>query len=151
MGNTIIHTWDDLEMVKNPNHPALYQKTFLSPGDADHAEIRANMILFEKLEKGGAVLPHFHDVCEIICVTGGRVQFYCEEGWKEYSRYDTFIVPAGQIHSVTNIYDEPSEQISFFIPTAPDTDAIKNVIFETKILEKEEREHLMSLVGRQGD
>ncbi|WP_010263838.1 cupin domain-containing protein [Treponema primitia] len=145
MGTTIVHQWDDLAMVKNPNHPELYQKTFLNPADADHADIRASMILYEKLEKGGAVLPHYHDVCEIICVTKGRVQFYCETGWVEYHAYDTFIVSAGQVHSVTNIHDEPSEQISFFVPAGA---GVKNEVFKTTILEGGEVERLMKMAGK---
>jgi homogentisate 1,2-dioxygenase len=143
MSSTIIHKWDELELTKNAVHPELYQKIFLSPEDADQARIKANMILYERLEQNGAVLPHSHDVCEIICITRGSVQFYSEFGWREFSRYDTFIVPAGQVHSVVNIYEEASEQISFFIPVAENSN---NVTFQTEILSGEKIEKLMALL-----
>lgn len=46
MQKSILHNWDDLEMIKNPNHPGLYQKEFLTAADADAMGIAAKPYSF---------------------------------------------------------------------------------------------------------
>ena len=73
-------------------------------------------MLIEKIEPGGAVLPHFHDVAEIIhfleeevSVLLGEQRAICHPG-------DTIIVPAGVVHSVANKGARDSRQVSIFLP-----------------------------------
>lgn len=135
MQETILHNWDDLEIIKNPNHPGLYQKEFLSAADADAMGIAASSVLYEKLTYHGAVTPHYHSVCEVICLIRGSVMLYANGKWEKHCAGDTFIVPAGMIHSVVNVDPEiESEQISFFIPVSKEK--VSNAFFETYMVEK---------------
>ena len=113
---TIVHTWAELPLLVNPDHPRLYQKQLLTPPDADQMQSALHAVLFERLGKEGAVLPHYHDCCEVICITKAG---------------DTLIVPAKEIHSVYNLKDEETEQISIFLPADAQTE---NRMFTTKIL-----------------
>ncbi len=72
--------------------------------------------LGKKIGPGGQVLPHYHDVAEIIHITVGKVKLLCNGEWKNYQAGDTFHVPAGTVHSVLNDDIVPSEQISIFLP-----------------------------------
>lgn len=135
MQQTILHNWDDLEMVKNPNHPGLYQKEFLTAKDADAMGILASSVLYEKLTYHGAVTPHYHSVCEVICLIHGSVMLYANGQWEKHTAGDTFIVPAGMVHSVVNLdKDVESEQISFFLPKAEGE--VANSFFETYMVEE---------------
>jgi len=135
MSDTIINKWDDLEWTNNPAHINLYQKELLKADDATTVGIKASSILFEKIGYKGAVIPHYHDVCEIICITVGKVNLLCNGEWKEYKAGDTFIVPAKAVHSVVNLNEEQdSEQISFFIPVSDEP--VSNEWFNTHLIEE---------------
>lgn len=135
MQKIVLHNWDDLEMKKNPNHPGLYQKEFLTAADADAMGIAVSSVLYEKLAYHGAVTPHYHSVCEIICLIRGSVMLYANGEWQRHSAGDTFIVPAGMVHSVVNVDPEvESEQISFFVPVSKERQT--NTFFETYIVEE---------------
>ncbi|MBN2980856.1 MULTISPECIES: cupin domain-containing protein [Cohnella] len=122
----------DMTWELMPNHVHLYHKEICSAADADALGIRSSSILWEKIGVGGAVLPHFHDVAEIIHVTAGKVKLLCNGTWKDYGAGDTFLVPAGVVHSVANAGDAPSEQISIFLPVEPNVPA--NSFFNTEIV-----------------
>ena len=100
-----------------PGHPGLYHKEIMNAADADELNVRMSSILWERIAVGGAVLPHYHDVAEVICITVGKVRLLCNGEWKSYRAGDTFLVPAGVVHSVRNDDTAPTEQISLFIPT----------------------------------
>lgn len=135
MQKTILHNWDDLELIKNPNHPGLYQKELLTAEDADAMGIAASSVLYERLAYHGAVTPHYHSVCEVICLIRGSVMLYTDGEWKRHCAGDTFIVPAGIVHSVVNVDPETeSEQISFFIPVSQEK--VTNTFFETYMVEE---------------
>jgi mannose-6-phosphate isomerase-like protein (cupin superfamily) len=99
-----------------PGHPGLYHKEIMNAADADAMNVMMSSILWERIDVGGAVLPHYHDVAEVICITVGKVRLLCNGIWQSYQAGDTFLVPAGVIHSVVNDDTEPTEQISLFIP-----------------------------------
>lgn len=108
--------WDDLEWGPMPRHPGLFHKEILSKEEWEKIDLRIWKVLIEKIEPGGAVLPHYHDVAEIIhflekevSVILGEKRTICHPG-------DSLVVPAGTVHSVANkgVYD--SKQISFFLP-----------------------------------
>ncbi len=135
MTRTIINKWDDIEWKKNEAHIELYQKELLSAADADSVNIKASSVLFEKIGYNGAVIPHYHDVCEVICITKGVVNLLCDGKWSEYKEGDTFIVPAKAVHSVANLNPEvDSEQISFFIPVSEEK--VSNQWFNTHIVDE---------------
>jgi mannose-6-phosphate isomerase-like protein (cupin superfamily) len=116
-----------------PNHIHLYHREILSAEQADSMGIRASSILWERIDVGGQVLPHYHDVAEIIHITIGRVKLLCNGEWKSYKAGDTFQVPAGVIHSVANDDNQPTEQISIFLPAEHDTPL--NSFFHTSLVE----------------
>jgi quercetin dioxygenase-like cupin family protein len=95
--------------------------------------IKVSSILWEKIGVGGQVLPHYHDVAEIIHITVGHVKLLCDGEWKSYQAGDTFHVPAGIVHSVANEGTHPSEQISVFLPV--DQAATANSFFNTTLVE----------------
>lgn len=116
-----------------PNHIHLYHREILSAQQADSMGIQASSILWERIDVGGQVLPHYHDVAEIIHITVGKVKLLCNEEWISYKAGDTFHVPAGVIHSVANDDDQPTEQISVFLPVEQDVPS--NSFFNTKLVE----------------
>ena len=116
-----------------PNHIELYHREIVSAAEADGMGIRTSSVLWEKIGVGGQVLPHYHDVVEIIHITVGKVKLLCNGEWKDYEAGDTFQVPAGVIHSVANAGDSPSEQISIFLPAEQDVPT--NSFFNTTLVD----------------
>lgn len=116
-----------------PNHVELYHRELLSAAEADSLGIRANSILWEKIGVGGAVLPHYHNVAEIIHITKGKVKLLCNGEWQSYQAGDTFLVPAQVVHSVANDDSEPTEQLSIFLPVEAAVPA--NRFFETTLVD----------------
>ena len=127
-----VRAWVDLPMLVNQDHPELYQKQLVLPEDADKMQADLHAVLFERLGCNGAVLPHDHDCCEIICITKGEVEAYYQGGWHHQKAGDTLLIPAGEVHSVYNRREEESEQISIFLPVNA---AAENRMFVTRILE----------------
>lgn len=116
-----------------PNHIELYHRELLSADEADSLGVRASSVLWEKIGVGGAVLPHYHNVAEIIHITKGKVKLLCNGEWQSHQAGDTFLVPAHVVHSVANDDDEPSEQISIFLPVEASVPA--NTFFSTTLVE----------------
>ena len=94
--------WDDLEWGPMPRHPGLFHKEILSKEEWEKIDLRIWKVLIEKIEPRGAVLPHYHDVAEIIhfmeeevSVILGEERTICHPG-------DSLVVPAGIVHSVAN-------------------------------------------------
>lgn len=129
---TIVHQWDQLAMIKNTVHPNLYQKQLMMPLDADRMQTSLHAVLFERLEEKGAVLPHTHDCCEVICITKGQVEAYYQGSWHHHKAGDTIIVPAQEIHSVYNHCEDSAEQISIFLPVGKQ---VSNRMFSTEIID----------------
>lgn len=135
MSQTIIHQWNDLPWVKNPNHPELYQKTFLTPQEADRLNISVSSVLYEQLKYHGAVTPHYHTVAELIFLVKGSVHLYANGEWCVKHAGDSFFVPAKMVHCVVNTDpDIDSEQISVFIPEKQGK-MQENVFFETYMVD----------------
>jgi len=116
-----------------PNHVELYHREIVSATSANAMGFRANSVLREKIGVGGAVLPHYHNVGEIIHITVGEVRLLCNGEWKSYKAGDTFHVPAEVIHSVVNEGSIDSEQISIFLPV--EENVPHNVFFETTLVD----------------
>ncbi|MCD1258561.1 cupin domain-containing protein [Paenibacillus athensensis] len=115
-----------------PDHPELYHREIVSAADADALGIRTSSVLWEKIGVGGAVLPHYHDVAEIIHITAGKVKLLCNGEWRSYQAGDTFQVPAGVVHSVMNDDTVPTEQISIFLPV--ENEVPRNRFFATTLV-----------------
>ncbi|MEK3675258.1 cupin domain-containing protein [Paenibacillus sp. FSL R10-2771] len=130
---TEVLTAADMTWELMPNHIELYHREIVSAAQADRLGIMMSSILWEKLGVGGQVLPHYHDVVEIIHITVGEVKLLCEGEWYSYRAGDTFHVPAGVVHSVANAGDSPSEQISIFVPAEANVPA--NHFFGTTLIE----------------
>jgi mannose-6-phosphate isomerase-like protein (cupin superfamily) len=129
---TKVLTGDAMSWDLMPNHIHLYHREIVSAGQADAMGFRMSSILWERIGVGGQVLPHYHDVAEIIHITVGKVKLLCNGEWKSYKAGDTFHVPAGVVHSVANDDDAPTEQISIFLPVSEDTPA--NSFFQTTLV-----------------
>ena len=107
---------DELEWTAAARHRELYQQSLVSAEEARRLNLQLWKVLREKIEPGGAVLPHFHDTAEIIHFLIGNVNALVGEERRICGPGDTLIVPAETIHGVSNTGNAPSEQISFFIP-----------------------------------
>lgn len=126
---TTVKEAESMEWELMPNHIELYHREIVSAGEADAMGVRASSVLWEKIGVGGAVLPHYHNVAEIIHITAGKVLLFCNGEWKSYRAGDTFHVPAGVVHSVMNDDAVPTEQISIFLPV--EDNVPPNRFFET--------------------
>lgn len=73
-------------------------------------------ILRERIEPGGAVLPHRHDVTEVIHFIQGEVNVLLGQTRLVCQPGDSIIVPDGLVHGVANYGQGITEQVSFFIP-----------------------------------
>lgn len=131
--HTEVLTGESMPWRLMENHIELYHREIVSAEQADAMGIRMSSILWEKIGVGGQVLPHYHDVVEIIHITAGKVKLLSDGEWYAYKAGDTFQVPAGVVHSVANDGDTPSEQISVFVPVDPD--APINSFFNTTLIE----------------
>ncbi|KUP20483.1 cupin domain-containing protein [Paenibacillus sp. DMB5] len=130
---TEVLTAEEMTWELMPNHIELYHREIVSAAQADKLGIRMSSILWEKLGVGGQVVPHYHDVVEIIHITVGEVKLLSGGEWTSYRAGDTFHVPAGVVHSVANVGDSPSEQISIFLPA--EAQVAPNSFFGTTIIE----------------
>ncbi|MGG4032798.1 cupin domain-containing protein [Paenibacillus cisolokensis] len=113
---TIVKRAAEMDWSLMPDHVSLYHREIVSAAEADALGVRASSVLWEKIGVGGAILPHYHDVAEIIHITAGKVRLLCNGEWRSYEAGDTFHVPAGVVHSVVNDDTAPTEQISIFLP-----------------------------------
>ena len=117
MAETIVNAFEELPLIKNEKHRGVYYKNCVSMDVAKYSGINVSRIIYERIDPEGQVLPHTHEVGEIIHITGGEVSLLLNGVWTDFVAGDTFIVPAGNIHSVKNRRkDIPSEQISCFVP-----------------------------------
>ena len=126
---TTVKTADMMPWSPIVEHPYLYHREIVTAQEADQLGIRTSSVLWEKIGVGGAVLPHYHNVAEIIHITVGKVKLLCNGEWKSYQAGDTFHVPRGVVHSVVNDDTAPTEQISIFLPV--EEDVPENYFFET--------------------
>ncbi|WP_407267738.1 cupin domain-containing protein [Radiobacillus sp. PE A8.2] len=124
---------DKMKWAPMPDHINLYHREIVSAQEADDMGISASSFLWELIDVGGQVRPHYHDVAEIIHITKGKVKVLCNGEWKSYQAGDTIQVPAGAIHSVANDDVEATEQLSVFIPVQKEQP--KNAFFHTVIVE----------------
>lgn len=130
---TVVKEKKDQHWELMPNHVELYHREILSAKEADGLGIRASSVLWEKIGVGGAVLPHYHNVAEIIHITVGKVKLLCNGEWKSYQAGDTFLVPAQVVHSVANDDVIETEQISIFLPVEAQVPG--NQFFETTLVD----------------
>lgn len=133
LDRTIVKEMEKQQWELMPNHIELYHREIVSAAEADAMGVRANSVLWEKIGARGAVLPHYHNVAEIIHITVGQVRLLCNGEWKSYEAGDTFHVPAGVVHSVVNEGEVDSEQISIFLPV--EEKIPENSFFETTLVD----------------
>lgn len=126
---TKVHKGDKMLWEQNPDHIGLEHKEIVNSKDADEIGVQLSSILRERIGIGGSVLPHYHDVSEIIHITVGKVKLLCNGSWKSFKAGDTFLVPAGTVHSVSNDDISPTEQLSIFLPLVKGSE--KNKYFKT--------------------
>jgi quercetin dioxygenase-like cupin family protein len=135
---TTVKLGKDIPWAPIEDHIGLFHREIVDASEADRLGVRISSVLWEKIEVGGAVLPHYHNVAEVIYILKGNVTLLCNGEWKDYSAGDTFHVPEGVVHSVRNNDSFPTEQISMFLP-ASDTHS-GNVFFQTVKVEHSEEE-----------
>jgi mannose-6-phosphate isomerase-like protein (cupin superfamily) len=123
----------ELTWTKFSEHQDVSYCQLVNTNDADWLRIEVSSVLRERIEVGGAVLPHYHDVAEIIHFTKGNVKILFNETWLSCSAGDTFLVPPGAVHSVVNNDTTATEQISMFIPQSKHNTA--NQFFKTYLVE----------------
>ncbi|MFJ7666957.1 cupin domain-containing protein [Lysinibacillus sp. NPDC097195] len=131
---TKVKIGDELKWNVFTEHREVYHRELLSAKEADELGVSVSSVLRERIEVGGAVLPHYHDVAEVIHITKGKVKLLQNGEWKSYKEGDTFLVPTGVVHSVANDDVEPTEQISIFIPVH---EGIQNENFASHMVDTE--------------
>jgi mannose-6-phosphate isomerase-like protein (cupin superfamily) len=134
--DTKILVGNEMKWELMPNHINLYHREILSAAEADHMGISASSVLWERIDVGGQVLPHYHDVVEVIHITKGKVKVLCNGEWKSHQAGDTIQVPAGALHSVANDDTDATEQISIFIPVQREQP--KNSFFNTVLVDEDQ-------------
>ncbi|MEX1028802.1 MAG: cupin domain-containing protein [Paenibacillaceae bacterium] len=130
---TVVLEGESLSWTAIEPHPELYHKEIVNAATADALGITVSSILWEKIGLNGMVLPHYHNVAEIIHITVGKVKLLCNGEWVSYKAGDTFQVPAGTVHSVANDDIIPTEQISIFLPAGDEVP--ENRFFDTLLVE----------------
>jgi mannose-6-phosphate isomerase-like protein (cupin superfamily) len=130
---TTVLRGEPLPWTPIPAHPELYHRDIMDAALADALGVRVSSILWERIGVGGQVLPHYHDVVEVIHITVGKVKLLCNGEWVSYQAGDTFHVPALTIHSVANDDTQPTEQISIFLPA--DANVPSNSFFQTYLVD----------------
>lgn len=113
-----IRRLDDLEFHPLPGNPDVYHKQLLSREESASLGLKLWRVLFERIDPGAAVLPHRHDVTEVIHFIRGEVHVLLGGRRSVCRPGDSLIVPSGVVHGVANKGLEPSTQVSFFIPAA---------------------------------
>lgn len=124
---------DDQPWQAMPDHVELYHRCLLSPEMADALGVHVSTILWERIGVGGAVLPHYHDMAEVIHFTKGKVRVLFNGTWIPCQAGDTLYVPKGTVHSVKNDDKEPTEQVSVFLPVG--TPSFPNRPFRTVLVD----------------
>lgn len=112
----MIRRSDTLAWQSAPQHRELSYQELLDPADARELGAAVSSVLHERIAVGGAVLPHEHDVAEVIHFLEGEVRLLLAEEWSDCAQGDTVLVPKGVTHSVENRGDFPSRQVSIFLP-----------------------------------
>ena len=130
---TTVLRGETLPWTPIPAHPELYHREIMDAAMSDTLGVRVSSVLWERIGVGGQVLPHYHDVVEVIHITVGKVQLLCNGEWVSYQAGDTFHVPARTIHSVANDDTQPTEQISIFLPA--DASVPINSFFQTYLVD----------------
>lgn len=126
MKEIIIQSAENLKLKRNELHKGLFYKDTVSAETALKSGIGVSQVMYEKMDPLGQVLPHIHDVGEIIYLISGEVEVFNGKDWTYQKAGDTIVVPAGCIHSVKNIRDNIcSEQVSYFIPMALENTNLK--------------------------
>jgi uncharacterized RmlC-like cupin family protein len=120
--DSTIRGFDDLEWVPLPGNPNVNVKELLSREESGALNLNLWRILFEKIEPGAAVLPHYHDTAEVIHFIRGEVHVLVGEERSVCRPGDSLIVKSGTIHGVANKGTEPTTQISYFVPAADQGD-----------------------------
>lgn len=123
-----VRRFEEIEWRTMEEHRGLHYRELLSSEDASGLGLLVANIWRESIEPGGAVLPHTHDVAEIIHFTEGKVRALLGEEWTDCSPGDTLIVPKGVLHSVENHGESPSHQVSIFVPVLPDNDGFRTFL-----------------------
>lgn len=130
---TSVKEGSSIPWTQIPEHLHLFHREIVDAAEADALGVRVSSVLWEKIEVGGQVLPHYHDVAEVIHITVGKVKLLYNGEWRSYQAGDTFHVPAGVVHSVKNDDVAPTEQISIFLPA--DATIPANKFFQTHLVE----------------
>lgn len=134
MKKTKVNVGEELAVQTFDVHRNVSYKEILNSDEANKLGIHVSSILKERIEVGGAVLPHYHDVAEVIHITKGKVKLYQNGEWFSYKEGDTFLVPKGVVHSVVNDDSAATEQISIFLPVS--TEPLENENFVSHMVEE---------------
>ncbi|MEC2159555.1 cupin domain-containing protein [Virgibacillus halodenitrificans] len=132
--NTKVNVGEELKWNKFTEHREVFNQELLSATEADGLGVSVSSVLRERIELGGIVLPHYHDVAEVIHITKGKVRLLKNGEWTSYKEGDTFLVPKGVVHSVANDDTEPTEQVSIFLPVSDD---VENEGFKSHMVDVE--------------
>ena len=133
---TKVYYGKDTDWEPLKNNINIFHKEIVCANDSNGLNINLNSILWEKIDVDGKLLPHYHNVVEIIHIVKGKVRFLTNGEWKELKAGDTILVPEDTVHSVENKEPTPAEQVSIFIPC--DDAAPENTYFKTDFVTLEE-------------
>lgn len=123
-------TWNSFTV-----HQKVDYREILNADEANELGVSVSSVLKERIEVGGAVLPHYHDVAEVIHITKGKVKLLQNGEWQSYKEGDTFLVPQGVVHSVANDDNIATEQVSIFLPVSDER--LENEDFKSFMVDEE--------------
>lgn len=102
----------DLEWKRSAKgSPGVSIQDFLTGGENDKVTVR-----HVKVEQGGQIIPHSHDVWEVYYMLEGHGEAVMGDRTEICSKGTCFIAPAGVPHSLKNIGDIPILLLCVFTP-----------------------------------
>ncbi len=139
LNETKVNVGEDIEWEQFHDYRSAFYQEITNAKEAEQLNVEVSSILRERIGPKGHIKPHYHSVVEIIHITVGQVELLCNGEWIPYSAGDTFLVPKGVVHSVRNLTDEATEQISIFLPAVGKSD-VEDLSFETVLTDESGRE-----------
>jgi quercetin dioxygenase-like cupin family protein len=106
------HEIKKLEWYKSiKGSPGVWIKDMLTVEDNEQVTVR-----FVKVEPGGEIIPHTHEVMEVFYILDGEGELLMSDTKQICSQGTCIVAPAGEKHGLKNILDQPIMLLCVFTP-----------------------------------
>lgn len=103
---------EKLEWYKSiKGSPGVWIKDMLTMKEDKQATVR-----FVKVEPGGEIIPHIHEVMEVFYILEGKGELLMEDNKEICSEGTCIVAPAGVKHGLKNIQNKPIMLLCIFTP-----------------------------------